>query len=94
MNFYVYLLITKRLNRYITYVGYTNNINKRLKLHNTSRGAKFTKGKNWKIIFHKRFASKRIAMKEEYKLKKNYKFRKHLKNKYLQKNAHSNITSL
>ena len=94
MNFYVYLLITKRLNRYITYVGYTNNINKRLKLHNTSRGAKFTKGKNWKIIFQKKFSSKSIALKEEYKLKKNYKFRKHLKNKYLQKNAHSNITAL
>ena len=94
MNFYVYLLITKRLNRYITYVGYTNNINKRLELHNTSRGAKFTKGKNWKIIFQKRFSSKSLAMKEEYKLKKNYKFRKQLKNKYLQKYAHSHITAL
>tara|TARA_A100000164_G_scaffold350001_1_gene353475 strand:+ start:304 stop:588 length:285 start_codon:yes stop_codon:yes gene_type:complete len=94
MNFYVYLLITKRLNRYITYVGYTNNINKRLKSHNSSRGAKFTKGKNWKIIFKKKYSSKSIAMKEEYKLKKDYKFRKFLKNKYLKKNANSNITSL
>ena len=94
MNFYVYLLITKRLNRYITYVGYTNNINKRLKSHNSSRGAKFTKGKNWKIIFKKTFSCKSLAMKEEYKLKKDYKFRKYLKNKYLKKNANSNITSL
>ena len=83
MNFYVYLLITKRLNRYITYVGYTNNINKRLELHNTSRGAKFTKGKNWKIIFQKRFSSKSLAMKEEYKLKKNYKLRKQIKKDYI-----------
>ena len=94
MNFYVYLLITKRLNRYITYVGYTNDINKRLELHNSSRGAKFTKGKNWKIIFKKKFSFKSLAMKEEYKLKKDYKFRKLLKNKYLQKYANSNITSL
>ncbi|MAR25844.1 MAG: excinuclease ABC subunit C [Flavobacteriaceae bacterium] len=94
MNFYVYLLITKRLNRYITYVGYTNDINKRLELHNSSRGAKFTKGKNWKIIFKKKFSCKSLAMKEEYKLKKDYKFRKYLKNKYLKKNANSNITSL
>ena len=94
MNFYVYLLITKRLNRYITYVGYTNDINKRLELHNSSRGAKFTKGKNWKIIFKKKYSSKSIAMKEEYKLKKDYKFRKLLKNKYLQKYANSNITAL
>ncbi len=85
MNFYVYLLITKRLNRYITYVGYTNDINKRLELHNSSRGAKFTKGKNWKIIFKKKFSFKSLAMKEEYKLKKDYKFRKYLKNKYLKK---------
>ena len=83
MNFYVYLIITKRLNRYITYVGYTNNINKRLELHNTSRGAKFTKGKNWKIIFQKRFSSKSLAMKEEYKLKKNYKLRKQIKKDYI-----------
>ena len=25
MSFYIYLIITKRLNRYITYVGYTTN---------------------------------------------------------------------
>ena len=94
MNFYVYLLITKRLNRYITYVGYTNDINKRLELHNSSRGAKFTKGKNWKIIFKKKFSFKSLAMKEEYKLKKDYKFRKYLKNKYVLKNENCNITTI
>ena len=71
MNFYIYLLISKSLNRYITYVGYTNNINKRLNLHNSSKGAKFTKGKQWKLIFQKKFSTKSLAMKEEYKLKKN-----------------------
>ena len=85
MNFYIYLLIAKRLNRYITYVGYTNNINKRLNLHNSSKGAKFTKGKKWKIIFQRKFSSKSLAMKEEYKLKKNYKYRKYLKDNYLKK---------
>ena len=79
MNFYIYLLITKRLNRYITYVGYTNDINKRLNLHNSSKGAKFTKGKKWKVIFQRKFSTRSLAMKEEYKLKKNYKLRKKIK---------------
>jgi len=94
MNFYIYLLITKRLNRYITYVGYTNNINKRLNLHNSSKGAKFTKGTKWKVIFQRKFSTKSLAMKEEYKLKKNYKYRKYLKENYLKKNENRHITTL
>ena len=94
MSFYVYLIITKRLNRYITYVGYTNNIDKRINLHNSSKGAKFTKGRKWSLIFQKKFPTKAIAMKEEYKLKKNYKLRRYLKNKYLQKNENINFTTL
>ena len=70
MNFYIYLLIAKRLNRYITYVGYTNNLKNRLILHNKSKGAKFTKGKYWKLIYYKNYQSKSDAMKEEFKLKK------------------------
>ncbi|MFL2902172.1 MAG: GIY-YIG nuclease family protein [Candidatus Pelagibacter sp.] len=94
MNFYIYLLITKRLNRYITYVGYTNNINKRLNLHNSSKGAKFTKGTKWKVIFQRKFSTKSLAMKEEYRLKKNYKYRKYLKENYLKKNENRHITTL
>ena len=94
MNFYIYLLISKSLNRYITYVGYTNNINKRLNLHNSSKGAKFTKGKKWKLIFQRKFSTKSLAMKEEYKLKKNYKYRKYLKDNYLKKNENHYITTL
>ena len=94
MSFYIYLLIAKRLNRYITYVGYTKNINKRLNLHNSSKGAKFTKGKKWKVIFQRKFSTKSLAMKEEYKLKKNYKYRKYLKDNYLKKNENRYITTL
>ena len=46
MKYYVYLIIiSKKLNKYISYVGYTNNIEKRIDFHNNSKGAKFTKGK-------------------------------------------------
>ena len=79
MSFYVYLIITKVKNKTISYVGYTNNISKRIKLHNNGKGAKFTKGRKWKLIYSKKFLSKGVAMREEYKLKKNYKLRKEIK---------------
>ena len=79
MSFYVYLIITKVKNKTISYVGYTNNLKNRIILHNKGKGAKFTKGKKWKLIYFKKYISKRIAMREEYILKKNYKLRKEIK---------------
>ena len=79
MTFYVYLLISEKNNRFTSYVGYTNDIKKRLVLHNSGKGAKFTKGKKWKLIYKKRYNSKSIAMVEEYKLKKNINKRKEIK---------------
>ncbi len=52
-----------------TYVGFTKNLKKRLTQHNTNKGAKFTKGNIWKIIYKKKFILKSSAMKYEYKLK-------------------------
>ena len=66
-----------------TYVGYTSNLNKRIELHNTSKGAKFTKGNKWKLIFKKRFYSKSKAMSYEYKLKHDRKERILINNKTL-----------
>ena len=76
---FVYLIVSKVKNRTISYVGYTNNIKRRLKLHNNSKGAKFTKGKKWKLVYYKSYDNKILAMKEEYKLKKNYKLRSTIK---------------
>ena len=83
MTFYVYLLISEKNNRFTSYVGYTNDIKKRLVLHNSGKGAKFTKGKKWKLIYKKRYNSKSIAMVEEYKLKKNINKRKEIKLNYI-----------
>ena len=77
--YFVYLLVTKNKNRTISYVGYTKDINKRLKLHNKSKGAKFTRGRIWKLAYYKKYDNKNLAMKEEYKLKKNYKLRSKIK---------------
>ena len=84
MYFYVYLICTKNANnRLISYVGYTNNLTKRIHFHNNSKGAKFTKGRKWKLIYKKKFTLKNEAMKYEYKLKKDFKRRSEIKKKYL-----------
>jgi putative endonuclease len=58
-----------------TYVGYTVDLENRLNKHNSSKGAKATRGYKWKIIFSKKFKSKSIALSYEYFLKKNRKKR-------------------
>ena len=82
MVYYVYLIATKNKQKITSYVGYTNNIKNRVKLHNTSKGAKFTRGRKWKLIYYKKFYKKTVAMKEEYKLKKNFKLRNIIKEKF------------
>ena len=58
-----------------TYVGYTTNVTSRFKKHNSSKGAKATRGYKWKIIYKKRFLSKSKALSFEYALKKDRKKR-------------------
>ena len=90
MTYFVYLIVANlKNNKKISYVGYTNDLKKRINLHNSSKGAKFTRGKKWKLIYYKKYESKIDAMKNEYKLKKNYILRKRLK-----KNFYENINSI
>ena len=74
---YHYVYILKTLKGYIkkTYVGYSTDVNSRLKKHNSSKGAKSTRGYKWKIIFKKRFLSKSQALSFEFMLKKDRKKR-------------------
>jgi putative endonuclease len=85
MNYFVYLLTTYNSKNPVSYVGYTNNLTKRVKLHNDGKGAKFTKGRKWKLIFFKSYTNRNVAMREEYKLKKNYSLRRKIKNDYFNK---------
>ena len=83
MSFFVYMILSKHKDKFISYVGYTNNIRNRILLHNSSKGAKFTKGKKWKLIYFKKYQNKVDAMKNEYKLKKNYKLRLKIKKEFI-----------
>jgi len=86
MSYFVYMLISHHKNKIYSYVGCTKNVKKRLADHNNSKGAKYTKGRIWDIIYKKKYLSKSRAMKEEYLLKKNIKLRTNIKKKYLIKN--------
>ena len=82
MKYYVYMLVNKNKNKLFSYVGYTNNIEKRILLHNNSNGAKFTMGRKWMLCYQETYLSKSKAMSREYKLKKDRKFRNILKEKF------------
>ena len=86
MTYCVYLIISKYNSQLFTYVGYTNNLKNRLKLHNNSQGAKSTRGKKWIVFYKEIYNSRPEAMSREYELKKDRKFRNQLKEKFKKNN--------
>ena len=82
MIYYVYMLKSKG-DKPVTYVGYTNNLTKRINLHNSGKGAKFTRGRKWALIYKEKFNSKKEAISREYYIKNNKTIRKKLKKEYL-----------
>ena len=63
----------------VTYVGYTNDLKKRINLHNNNKGAKFTRGRKWKLIYKEKLNSKKEAISREYYIKKNRVLRNKIK---------------
>ena len=82
MVYYVYMLLSKSIKP-VTYVGYTKNLKKRIAMHNSGKGAKFTRGRSWKLIYKEKFRSKNKAISREYYIKKNRTLRNKLKNENL-----------
>ena len=82
MSFYVYIIGSNQ-PRKRTYVGWTTDINKRLKAHNASKGAKFTRGSHWKLLHKEKLKTKSDAMKREIELKKDKVFRSNLRQNIL-----------
>jgi len=82
MTYFVYLIGSYKNSKFTTYVGYTNNLKKRINLHNEGKGAKFTKGRFWKIMYYERYKTKKEAILREIYIKKNRKLRNSIKDKY------------
>ena len=81
MMYYVYMLKSKSIKP-VTYVGYTKNLKKRILLHNSGKGAKFTRGRLWKLIYKEKYRSKNKAISREYYIKKNRTLRNKIKDLY------------
>ena len=82
MTYFVYLIGNYKPGKLVTYAGYTNNVKKRVSLHNKGKGAKFTKGRRWKLIYYEKFKTKREALLREIYLKKNRKLRNKIIQEY------------
>ena len=78
MTFYVYIIGSSQ-PRKRTYVGWTTDVNRRLRAHNTSTGAKFTRGSQWILLHKEKLKTKSDAMKREVQLKKDKSFRSQLR---------------
>ncbi|OUX45308.1 excinuclease ABC subunit C [bacterium TMED277] len=81
MNYYVYMLKSLGIKS-VTYVGYTKDIKQRILLHNTGKGAKFTRGRRWKVIYKEIFKSKSKAISREYYIKNNRTLRNKIKKNF------------
>ena len=82
MSHFVYVIGNYQNSKFTTYVGHTGNLKKRLNFHNKGKGAKFTRGRRWKIIYTEKYVTKKEAITREYYIKKNRKFRNLIKEAY------------
>ena len=83
MSYFVYLIGNYKKSKVTTYVGYTKSLENRLKLHNSGKGAKFTRGRIWKLLYSEKCKTKKEAILRECYIKKNRKFRDFVKKKYI-----------
>lgn len=71
---FVYLL---RCNDNSLYCGWSSDLSKRVKAHNTGKGAKYTKARlPVKLVYFEVYEDKIIAMKREYEIKQLTKLQK------------------
>ena len=78
MDYWVYMLKSIE-TKSVTYVGHTKDLKNRLKLHDTGKGAKYTRGRKWTLIYKEKLKSKKMAISREYFIKNNKKIRKKIK---------------
>jgi putative endonuclease len=81
MAAYVYVIGARdRTGRYLTYVGWTLDLDRRLSEHNGKpEGAKSTRARNWILLYAEKHRTRKGAMKREYVLKNDRAFRARLR---------------
>ncbi len=78
MACFVYILGSEDTNGRRTYVGWTTDLERRLREHNTGTGARATRGRSWVLLYAERHAGRGEAMSREWHLKRQRRFRKQL----------------
>lgn len=80
MSAYVYVLGCDAPSGYLTYVGWTLDLDRRLGEHNSGglSGAKSTRGRVWSVIYAERLPSRNEAMSREWHLKRDRRLRRGL----------------
>ena len=79
MTAYVYVLGCPTPTRYLTYVGWTLDLDRRLAEHNGSAiGARSTRGRVWVMLYAEQWPSRNEAMSREWHLKRDRQLRRRL----------------
>ncbi|WP_299011685.1 GIY-YIG nuclease family protein [uncultured Tenacibaculum sp.] len=68
MNYFVYILYSKTLDKY--YIGSTNDVVNRLKKHLSNHKGYTSKAKDWIVVYQEECDSKEVAVKREFSIKK------------------------
>ena len=75
MKNFVYILGSEKAGVWQTYVGWTNNLTRRLEAHNAGIGARSTRGRQWVLLYAENYSTRSEAMSREWYLKRDRRFR-------------------
>ncbi|MCH8188732.1 MAG: GIY-YIG nuclease family protein [Proteobacteria bacterium] len=78
MPCFVYVLGAEGKGGTRTYVGWTNDLDRRIDEHNSGTGARSTRGREWVLLYAERHDTRGQAMSREWHLKRDRRFRKTL----------------
>jgi len=78
MSSFVYVLGSEGKGGLRTYVGWTTDLDVRVRTHNAGKGAKSTRGRTWVLLYAERYVNRGEAMSREWHLKRDRKLRKAL----------------
>lgn len=78
MDAFVYILGSFERGKCRTYVGWTDNIERRIAAHNQGKGARATRGRVWFLLYAEKLGDRGAAMSREACLKRDRAFRKQL----------------
>ena len=74
-DFFVYVLGSRRKDKRRTYVGWTTDLERRLRQHNSGAGAKSTRGREWHLLYSENCTTRNEAMSLEWHIKRDRTFR-------------------